>query len=185
MRIVAVFLIVWSCLVVSSPLVATSAEAGPSAIGLGSPAPAAPTGNAAGTNDGLSKGVTDTVGGARAILVDALLLRLLLAFLAAAWWETRRNSVLIEPIEVPKDLADKGYTSHVIARRLAAEISGLQRAARIRARLEEGFELSSAQIDFAVTSAGISYRALIRYVRQLLGLPEERVQGELVCVLCL
>jgi hypothetical protein len=124
--------------------------------------------------------MADTVGGARAMLVDSLLLGLLLAFLVAAWWELRRNSVLIEPIDVPKDLAEKGYTAHVIAQRLAAEISALQRAARLRARLEEGFELSSAQIDFAVPAAGISYRAIIRYVRQLLRLPEERVQDELV-----
>jgi hypothetical protein len=81
---------------------------------------------------------------------------------------------------VPKDIAEKGYTPYAVAQRIAAEISTLQRAARITGRLEVGFELSATQIDFTVPSAGISYRTIIRYVRQLLGKPEHRVQGEIV-----
>jgi tetratricopeptide (TPR) repeat protein len=110
-----------------------------------------------------------------------IVLPLLIAFFIAVVWEMRRYSVVIDPIDVPKDLAEKGYTSQAVAQRLAAEINEIQLAARLSGRLiEEGFELSATQIDFTVPTAGISYRNLVRYVRQILRRPEQRIQGEIV-----
>src|SRR5687768_10479352 len=111
---------------------------------------------------------------------SSLLLLLLAAFLWAAFWELRRRTIVIDPIEIGKDLADKGYTPYVIAQRLAGELAALQRTARLNSRFEEDFELSATQIDFTVPSAGISYRAMIRYLRQLSGRFQQRVQGEIV-----
>jgi tetratricopeptide (TPR) repeat protein len=118
--------------------------------------------------------------GLRSAAVDGLLLAIFGAFVVAIASELRRHSVVIEPIEVPKDLAEKGYTPQVVAQRIAGEIIALRRAARWRERIEEGYELSAAQLDFTVPTAGISYRDLVRYLRRLLRRPEERVQGELV-----
>ena len=112
---------------------------------------------------------------------SSLLLLLLVAFLWAAFWEVRRKTIVIDPVDIAKDLADKGYTSYVIAQRIASELAALQRTARLNSRFEEDFELSATQIDFTVPSAGISYRAMIRYLRQLSGRFEQRVQGEIVC----
>jgi superkiller protein 3 len=114
------------------------------------------------------------------IVGSTLLLLLFLAFLWAAFWELRRRTIIIDPIGVGKDLADKGYTPYAIAQRIAGELATLQRTARLKSRFQEDFELSATQIDFTVPSAGISYRALIRYVRQLTGKFEQRVQGEIV-----
>ncbi|HEX4498615.1 MAG TPA: tetratricopeptide repeat protein [Thermoanaerobaculia bacterium] len=116
----------------------------------------------------------------RSIAADTLLVAVLVSFMAALFLEMRRNSVIIDPIEVPKDLADNGYTPQVVAQRLAAEITALRREARMRGRLEEGYELSSAQTDFTVPAAGISYRSIIRYARQIFRRPEQLVQGEIV-----
>src|SRR5437588_2996280 len=124
--------------------------------------------------------VSTATGSIRSIVIDLLLFLTLVAFVAAGIWEFRRKSVVIDPIDMPKDLAEKGYTPLAVAQRIAAEIRGIQRVARLKGRLEVGFELSSAQIDFTVPSAGISYRGLIRYFRQLLRQPEQRVQGEIV-----
>src|SRR5258708_34413674 len=116
----------------------------------------------------------------RSIAIDFLLLGLLIAFLAAAVWEMRRKLVIVELVEVPEDLSKKGYTPTVIAQRIVAEITSLRRAARFRGRLEEGLEIDSAQIDFTVPTAGISYRNTIRYARQLFRRHEERISGEIV-----
>ena len=123
--------------------------------------------------------VYDVVTKAGSIGVNIVLVLFVVALGAAAIWEMRRRSIVIEPIEVPKDLAEKGFTPNVAALRVASEINRLQRAARLRIRREDGFELSATQIDFTVPSAGISYRALLRYVRQFFGTPEERIRGEI------
>lgn len=116
----------------------------------------------------------------RSVFVDFLILSLFGAIVWALIWDLLRKTVVIDSIVVPEALAKKGYTPDVLAQWVASEISALQRDARIRARREENFELSGAQIDFTVPTAGISYRAIVRYVRQLIGRPEERVQGEIV-----
>jgi tetratricopeptide (TPR) repeat protein len=95
--------------------------------------------------------------------------------------EFRRTSMVIDPIDVPTDLAAKGYTPIVVAQRIAAELARLQRRARVQGRrLEDAVELSTLQIDFNVPTAGISYRTMLRYVRQSFGRPEQRVRGEII-----
>jgi tetratricopeptide (TPR) repeat protein len=116
----------------------------------------------------------------RSIIADSLLVAVLASFLGALILEMRRKTVVIDPIEVPKEIAERGYTPQVVAQRLAAEITALRREARMKGRLEEGYELSSAQPDFTVPAAGISYRSIVRYARQLFRRPEQLVQGEIV-----
>ncbi|HTQ80147.1 MAG TPA: tetratricopeptide repeat protein, partial [Thermoanaerobaculia bacterium] len=172
-------------------LAATGGEAGagpagaPAAARAGSAAPAAspltPAASSAAARwkAGLEL-LSSCVSSIRSLLVNSLLILLLLVLLGVGIWEFRRETVVLYPIDLPKDLIDKGYTPQGVAQRIAAEIFSLRRAARLSARLEEGYELSSAQLDFSVPSAGISYRNLLRYARQFLGRPEERVQGEIV-----
>jgi tetratricopeptide (TPR) repeat protein len=118
----------------------------------------------------------------RSMATDLALLVVLSLFTWAVVVEFRRKIVLIAPIEVPKDLADKGYTPHVLAQRLVEEIYALRREAKLKVRLEDGYELSAAQVDFTVPAASISFRSIIRYSRQLfhrLG-REQYIQGEIV-----
>jgi tetratricopeptide (TPR) repeat protein len=117
----------------------------------------------------------------RSVAVDAFLLLLLpLAVVIIVRRELRRRSVIIDRIDVPRDLAEKGYSSEVIAQRIAAHIVNLRRSAQWGGRVEEGYEVGTAQSDFTVPIAGFSYRLALRYARQLLDRPEERVQGEVV-----
>lgn len=116
----------------------------------------------------------------RSLAIDILIFLLMIVFVIAGVWEFRRRSIVIDPIDMPKDLAEKGYTPYAAAQRIAAEMRALQRIARIKGRLEEGFELGATQIDFTVPSAGISYRNSIRYLRHLLRKPEQRVHGEII-----
>jgi len=116
----------------------------------------------------------------RSLVADFILLAVMLSFGWAVLSEMRRTSVIIDPIEVPKDLTDAGFTPQVVAQRIAGEIIALRRQAKVRESLEEGYELSTTQLDFTVPAAGLSYRSLIRYARQLLHRPEQLVQGEIV-----
>jgi tetratricopeptide (TPR) repeat protein len=116
----------------------------------------------------------------RSVAVDAFLLLLPVAVVVVVRRELRRPSVVIDRIDVPRDLSEKGYAPEVIAQRIAAQVIDLRRTAQWGGKVEEGYELSTAQIDFTVPIAGISYRSVIRYARQVLGRPEERIQGEIV-----
>jgi tetratricopeptide (TPR) repeat protein len=108
---------------------------------------------------------------------------LLLPLLSIVAWiiirDLRSKTVYLEPIDVPTDLAEKGYTSEVIAQRIVAGIRQLQRA-RNRIGPDQEFELSSSQEDFTVPSTGLSYRSVIGILRQAFKLREKRVRGELV-----
>jgi hypothetical protein len=74
---------------------------------------------------------------------SSLLVILLVVFSWAAFWEFRRKTIIIDPIEVGKDLAEKGYTPHAIAQRIAGELAALQRTAHI-ASLSSGSQNKSA-----------------------------------------
>jgi hypothetical protein len=49
-------------------------------------------------------------GAVLSFVASSLLLILLAAFLWAGFWEFRRRTIIIDPIDVPKDLGEKGYT---------------------------------------------------------------------------
>ena len=118
------------------------------------------------------------VGAVRGAIVDLVVIFAFIFFARAVIAEIRSDSTIIDPIEVPKDLAEQGYTPQVIAQRLHSEIAAL--ATSTRTALEEGFEVGGSQIDFAVPSAGVSFRNIVRYVRQQIGRPEPRLRGEIV-----
>lgn len=117
----------------------------------------------------------------RSVLFTLAVIAIIVVLLRSIVLELRRRPVVIEPIEVPKTLADKGYTPQVIAQRIAVEIGMLYRSARVSAgRLEDAFELSVAQVDFVMPASGVSYRTLVRCARQVLRRPDERVTGEII-----
>ena len=122
----------------------------------------------------------DQISAVRSLVIDTVILTIVIALIVAVFWELRRKSAIIDPIIVPPEIAKNGYTPDVVAQQLVTEIRDLQIDARVKARREESFELSGAQIDFTVPTAGISYRAIVRYMRQVFGRPEQRVQGEII-----
>jgi tetratricopeptide (TPR) repeat protein len=123
--------------------------------------------------------VTSYAATVRSVVVDILVVLLVGHFLFVLFRELRRDSVVIDPISTPQDLADKGYTPDVVAKRIASEISRLQEVARYRTGLEDAVQLSTAQIDFTLPTAGISFRNVVRYFRESFRRPEQRLQGDL------
>src|ERR1700753_3363323 len=86
-------------------------------------------------------------------LVADVLLLAILALAALVVWvvirDVRRARAFIHPLDVPKDLAEQGFTPEAMARRLAAEITSLAQREPLAHAGEERFELSASQSVFA------------------------------------
>lgn len=119
------------------------------------------------------------VGTTWTIVSDVLLFLLVVVAAWAIVRDVRRRRVLVDPIEIPKSRAEGGFTPNAIAQRVAGAIMAIERREPTSQTNEERFELTTSQIDFSVPTAGITYRNLIRYLRQAAGRPEELVRGEL------
>ncbi|WP_227243085.1 tetratricopeptide repeat protein [Paraburkholderia caribensis] len=112
------------------------------------------------------------------VVANALMLAGLISVMTAFWWEWRRNVVVIDALDVPKDLADKGFSGVVLAQRIADEIHTFQRRAKNKAEAS-GVEIGGMQTDFQVPAANLSIKSLVRYVRQVLRRDEMRIRGEI------
>lgn len=90
------------------------------------------------------------------------------------------NSVLIEPIPVPPELEEQGYTPEVIAQHLFDHVYNIQTVSLTKTAREGSNLLQSwQQPDFEIPS-GVSLQSLYGYVRSLLNLHERRISGEIV-----
>ncbi len=96
----------------------------------------------------------------------------------AFWREVRNDTVFLEPIEVPHELARRGFSAAVVAARLLDEARALQRgAAGMRPR--RVLENIAALADLQLPGGQLSIRAVVRYARSLFGRPASRISGEI------
>jgi tetratricopeptide (TPR) repeat protein len=102
----------------------------------------------------------------RAAMVEtaAVLIGLLLVVLLV--WEAMRDRIVIEPIAVPRELAEAGFTGDVIAQRLVAQIREIQSTAQTSMQWS-AIALATHDQDVPITAAGgqISPRALAAHLR--------------------
>lgn len=91
-----------------------------------------------------------------------------------------RNPIVIEPIAVPKALADRGLTAAVAANRVW---DGLQEFAETAAIARQSFVAvpDSQLVEFALPGSGLSVDAIVKQLRQFFGSQEMRIAGEIVC----
>jgi len=99
--------------------------------------------------------------------------------------------IVIEPISVPKKLEEDGYTGPVISRRLLEEVRSISRSGnvlhlaktsaqpreRVNFRSEDDFaSLTTIQLP----SSGVTLRSMSLMLRDFLGIPEQRITGEII-----
>jgi len=132
-----------------------------------------------------------TLGDIRSATTSIFLIVFLAALLVAVGLELFRNTVNIEPIQVPKDLADKGYTPEVVAQRLGDKILEIRKDAQTlktlraegRGQVVPDVSLTALPekrlVDIDVPGTGIPVRSLLRYIRDFLGIHEETIRGEI------
>jgi superkiller protein 3 len=123
--------------------------------------------------------ISEQVAAIRSLITNGAFSVLLIAVPLFLYWEWRRQIFIIDQIEIPKSLTEKGYTASVVAQRIADHIFDIQRIARVQKR-ENSIEIGGSQIDFQVPVANLSTRAFVRYVKQVLGKVETRIRGEII-----
>lgn len=116
----------------------------------------------------------------RSVILNALLLLGVVAVLLFAWFELRRDAVVIEPIRLAGPLADMGYSEDVAAHRLwddVALINDSTPTAKDRVTLLP----ASERMDFDAPGAGISVQTVLQMIRPFIGFEETRISGEFLC----
>lgn len=116
-----------------------------------------------------------------AFIATVLLVSLvaLMAGLAIAiWLEIRKDIVFLEPIEVPSDLARRGYSPAVAAARLLDEARSVQRHAT-GASSRRPLGNITALADLQLPGGKLSVRAIVRFARAMLGRPAISIGGEI------
>ena len=112
------------------------------------------------------------------ILLSIVLIALLAALLYALWRELRRNTIVLDPLEVPRELVDRGYTPAVVTERLLNAIHTIQNVATTQ-KPRRGHVALAQQADIQIPVGQLSIKSLARYFRQLLEFPDHQVTGEI------
>jgi tetratricopeptide (TPR) repeat protein len=100
------------------------------------------------------------------------------------------SQIVIEPISVPRQLEEDGYSGAVVARRLLGQLQLIGRSGndlyvtqstnvpqeRVRFRSEDDF---SSLTTVHVPSSGLSLRSMAQALREFLGFPESKISGEI------
>jgi tetratricopeptide (TPR) repeat protein len=125
-------------------------------------------------------------------IFELLIFVFVLAFAGVIVKSTLKHGTVIEPFNVPPELASRGYTGAVVAQQLIDEVYAVifsartTRAARYRSHRPQSIELLPSvasnltvpQID--VPGTGISMTAIVYYLRDLFGIYDTKITGEVV-----
>ena len=119
----------------------------------------------------------------RGLAISVVTIGAILAILVSIAWEMRQATVTIEPILVPSRFNDMGYTPHIAAQRLLAEINTIKDgAATYMDTLDIDYRLALSGLpstpDFVLPSLGMSLRATAAYLLRLFGRTHPVVTGE-------
>ncbi len=130
-------------------------------------------------HEGLSKRLANHASTARSIVVNALLLALVVAMGVVLARELSRDTVIVEPLGVPKGLAERGYTGEILARRLIDELTKIRKGASTRKNDINPEVLPDwSQPDIQIPGAPMSLRSIVRYVQESFSATGLHISGE-------
>lgn len=121
--------------------------------------------------------------------LDFGLIILVVSGLGLFIFEIFRFEVILEPIEVPEDIAKQGYTGVVIAEQLTDAALNIERntkelssefAWHKEALNMSDIRTSSRTLDISVPGSPFSIRSIARFIRKEMGLPADYLRGEIV-----
>ena len=131
--------------------------------------------------------LTDRLEIFRKFLTNVVISGLLLLLIVTVIREVTQNTEVLEPIDVPRELIDRGYSPTVVAQRLNDEIGSLARTGseyfpsgtKDKDVLSSKFVASAERPDIEVPGGGFSVRALVRYARYVINRPEAQIEGSI------
>lgn len=116
----------------------------------------------------------------RSIIVNLLLLGLVVAIGCAFVWELSKDTVVVEPISTPRDLAQRGYSDEIVARRLIDELAQIREKASTRKNDIDPVVLpDSSQLDLHIPGAPMSFSSIVRFVKETFGVAGLEISGEI------
>jgi len=111
------------------------------------------------------------------IVLAAALIAAIAVLLYALVRELRRGTVFLDPIDVPRALASRGYSPAVVAERVLDALHAMQCQAPTLKDFR-GSDPSAAPVDLQAPGR-VSLRAVARYIHRLLRTPETHIGGEI------
>lgn len=119
--------------------------------------------------------------GARQLTVNVGVLVLGMVLTVAVILATQESIVIVNPIAVPKDFDKDGYSATVLAQHLIDRVQRIgEEADTLNQKTAIGSESQySALAAVEVPSAGFSVRSVISTLRELTGIQDNRVSGDL------
>jgi tetratricopeptide (TPR) repeat protein len=112
------------------------------------------------------------------ILLSIVLIALLAALVYALWRELRRNTIVLDPLEVPRELIERGYSPAVVTERMLHAVHTIQSVANTQ-KPRRGHVALALQADIQIPVGQLSIKAFAGYFRQLLDFPDQHVAGEI------
>jgi tetratricopeptide (TPR) repeat protein len=94
--------------------------------------------------------------------------------------DVRKEVIIIEPLLVPKQMEDEGYTGAVIARQIADEINRMQ--GENGQRKEALGSMEEPTINFEAVGTKFSFNAIVRLLQSLVDTLPPQVSGEITMV---
>ena len=107
----------------------------------------------------------------------SLLLLVLIAIIIAAYKSLNDQVVVVEPIQMPKALADRGYTPDVAAKRIIDEVVTLTtevKSLKTGRNLVTDWDATNIQLP----AVGLNFNNFTNYLRIMFGIPYTKVSGE-------
>ncbi len=118
---------------------------------------------------------------ARKLIINAGIIAGIVIGGPAVYKLATKPNFVIKDIQVPSDLSDRGFTGDVIAQQILdhiAEIDRIGGSKKEKAAIS-GFDLESSMPSIQLPVGGFNLNAVVAEVRQLLGVTETKVTGEI------
>lgn len=116
----------------------------------------------------------------RKVILNMAFVLAILIFIPILASQFLRSPVLIEPIAVPKALAERGMTAEVVASRLWDGLRDANALARTSKASVDAIP-NSQRVQFSVPDVGLSMDSIVRQTRRFFDVYETRIAGEFVC----
>ena len=122
----------------------------------------------------------------REMLVNLAVILLMFVAVSFVIRETFRSTVVkVEPIQIPKQLADRGYTPRVVSQHIIEEVTNIRDIVVVDLKEVQIPSLTirnpeSSGPDFVLPAIGISIKSIAAYLRSVLPLRDTIVSGELL-----
>lgn len=117
----------------------------------------------------------------RSFTINMVVIGSVVTVLVVTGRDLLRQPIIIEEIALPKSLTNQGYSGAVAAHRLWDAILDIQNNSGTM-KQQTSLLTASRQLDVVEPGSGISLQGLTQMLRELFGLQQTRIAGEVICL---